>query len=364
MKQVSLVKRRIVKVREIIPHLLAMVLLSGYILATSYYAAANFAIGYWSYGLYYGLASIVFLWIFLPHIFHNWCRIYMIASSPDCDYIRLDRLLSRISKVLQTMRCPAARLLGPDLGTLRLYQGRYAEAEHLFISTLQEIERSPSLLRGLPQHAIYECALATAYARQHRLDEAYGELEKAFKRVQKAGAESQMYSIFPLAGRASLNVEKDDLQAAQEDIGGVLSALKGIEPPRGAWRNYAPRLKCTAYLVSAVVYMKMNEVEKANKFFDAIFNTIDQTSDAISPLSVKWINVLAQEYMHKHLYEKAESLFNLSYGLLRHVPDHPDCQQTLSCFRQLLLETNREQEIKDMLAWVRPSFKELPSRAD
>jgi len=336
-----------------------MLFLSAFVVVTAYLSATSFATGSLNYGLYYAVCSAIFFWIWLPHICQNWFQIGLILNTPGCDYLAMDRQLTSATNLFEALRCPTRRLLYPELALLKMYQGLYAEAESWMRKALDDIAKSR--FSKLPQFAIHECTLATIYAREQRFDEADNELEKAFKRVYTSYRGAEMFMMFPLAVRASLKLQKEDLQGANEDVGNLLRAIERYEPARGLWKTYAPRLKCSCYLVGAIVYLKLNQQEKSDKFVETFFNTIAENGVAISPVSVKWINMLAEQYLQIRRYETAEDLLDVSYDLLRQVPNHPDCQPTLASYKQLLLDTGREKEVADMLAWVKPQRKDLPA---
>jgi tetratricopeptide (TPR) repeat protein len=357
MKQQLLVKPRSSRMSETLPEFIAIIFPVGYALIFAYYSFANFAHGFWDYGLYCGLTSLFMFWLFAPSVYQNWMRIYVVWHMPSCDYLQMERDFSRIAKILKKLRCPSAGIAQYDLATLKMYQGHYVEAVDLYTAALKDSEKSQ--YRNEPFFSIYECVLASIYARQDRMEESHQQFEKAFNRVKNTSEANKLYSVIPQLYRASLLAENADLERAREDIVKVLSVFETCRLPRGFRKRFLNRLKAAANLIGANVFLKGNDLEQANKFRDAYLLAYAEDSEVLTPVSVRAINRLAEGYLSRGLHESAENLLNLSYGVLRRIPNHPDGQETLSSFKRLLLDTDRKDEIEDMLLWVRPLPREL-----
>ena len=268
----------------------------------------------------------------------------------------LSKVCNSAVRFMKFFRCPNSA--GQNvLAGIKMSEGQYGDAEYLFSDMLQRIGKTQ--WRTAPQYVIYECNLALAYVRQHRVDEAKDILEKAFVRLKDVSKEFEVYSIFPLQHSMMIDIEEGNLEGAKEKLDMLREHFLSPQLPRGFSREWFTQLQSSTSLASAILFIQTGELELAEDSYQSFLRFRANDQAAITPLSVKWMNLLAKEYLQNKMYERAEDLLNLSYGLLRRVPNHPDCQQTLGLFRQLLIDTNRKEDIEDMLAWVRPLNREL-----
>jgi tetratricopeptide (TPR) repeat protein len=352
----SLISKRASVLKRTTPQLVATLFFLFSVSFTAYYSAVAFAEGTWLSGLVYAFGSLFLLWLYAPGILENWITIYIAWHLPSCDYLHLDRICSRVVNVLRFFRC--ANSAGRQhLALIKMYEGQYGDAEYLVSNVLRDLANTQ--WRNAPQYVILECHLASAFARQNRMDEARDIVEKAFVRIEDASDGFELYSMFPLLHSMSFDIEEGHLDKAKESLIALQHSIAAPKLPRGFSRAWLTKLESGTALLSAILFLRTGELEIAEKSYLTFFDFVARDEESINPLHVKWMNLLAREYLQNKMYDRAEDLLNLSYGLLRRIPNHPDCQQTLGLFRQLLLETNRKDQLEDMLAWVRPLNREL-----
>jgi tetratricopeptide (TPR) repeat protein len=317
--------------------------------------AAHTFLGVTSLFLFFGL-----LWLWIPPLvacvlrFHFWIHMH------DRQYARIDLAYWRATNALKYLGRPLyLEIITSDLATMRLAQGYYDSAVALYQEALKSAEVTKPQRNQRRFHekrlAMFKRNLATALFRNHRPIEAELLCEEALEKLgkEKEDPTSDVFRANTHNTIASIRLDLGELDSAEEHLNAARDIWEGLgskQPfPKALLHSYiAP-----TWLLLASLYLERNDLARADHFCDLALTLLKEDDLAFPSLQLKNINRLAEGYITRESFKRAEQLLEISYQIASELPFHPDSQNTLTGYEKLLRLTDRQNEIADMRSYLK-----------
>ena len=224
-----------------------------------------------------------------------------------------------------------------DLGDLYDNQGRYGEAEPLYLRALSLRER---VLGGEhPEVASTLNNLVLVYRNQGRYDKAEPLQLRALAIVEKMLEEEHPYTAIALSNLAGLYVDQGRYDEAEPLYGRALSIEKRV---RGAVH---PALASTLNNL-ALLYHHQGRYDEAESCYQRAHSIWEQAFGTQHPDVALSLNNLATVYDYQGRKDEAEPLYRQAIALREQLlgPEHPDVAQSLSNLASMYYEQGRYDE--------------------
>ncbi|MBS2002790.1 MAG: tetratricopeptide repeat protein [Cyanobacteria bacterium SZAS LIN-5] len=301
-------------------------------------------------------AFITFLtYLSLPIFIHSCVQFIVQKDIVGKDYEAMDRAYLRALNLITRLHLNhggVRTFLLAELGRMRLLQGQFDSAESYFLEALASTaknERSPRINK-----AILYFNLAGALRRQGLFQEASDRYEMGMKFLHSGDAKTLAFLSFANLSIAALKLEQNELAGAEQCLlkAKELMDRTDLQKAFPAVQKIQAELTCLSSLT--LVLLRKGDLDAAETIGAKFLLLAAQHLGAISSLELKTLNSIAEEYIALGQSEKAERFLEIAYAVARDFPFHPDSLESLECYENLLLITNRKAEIADMRMWLRP----------
>lgn len=283
--------------------------------------------------------------------------IYLNKKYRDKRYSELDIAHARALKLLSKLPCRKTLdvpIMMSNLGLMRLCQGHYENAEDLFRQAYSYIKKD-RYLRDSFAAAILLNNLACACLRRGNLVEAELHANEALEILSKP--KSKQYKIMtalPHAVIGNVHARLSEYDTSVEHLTEAIEIYQNYKAPAGTIGASLLQGKTHTSFWLAYDFAKMGKWPESEKHLQSALTLIDEDSSAINALTIEIMYMLANEYMNVQKFDRAERLLDLAYGLCVETPFHPDAKNVLNYYEKLLLITDRQAEVADLRAWLRP----------
>lgn len=260
----------------------------------------------------------------------------------------------RILNRLGVRRSFFKALMLVQIGRMRMYQGFFDGAEDPMEDAIL-IAKHEKLYSKSPSMGMLHANLGAAYLRQERFVEAEVQFEEALALLGGNHPLCVYCTAYVKCFIASIRFELDELDEAYELTTNSLSVLKSRKPPPPLQLIHARQAIINCYAVLATIDMRKKNFDDARSHADSLMRTLSVDSQILTVTNVKYLRMLADEYLINGDFDRAEDLLNFAYSVASNSPFHPDSQDVLLSFEKLLLVTDRGEEVSDMKSWLRSS---------
>lgn len=306
--------------------------------------------------LFSGLLSLLLIWLSPGPLIttYLYAQVYRYLHNRQAQ--RFEFLCSRVIRILDKLpvfKSSSNPTLLSLLAIAQLEQGHFKSAEATYRNALLQAQRSYGGrdTRWAPTVAILSTNLAVACIKQNNFVEADLLVDQAFEILKKANSQGlEILSTFPHLAASAIQYELNEITEAQHHAEMAMTTLQTASRPLQL-RTAIIGSETQAILQLATLYIRNGNLAKANELCDQIIN---DCPSPLSTLSLKWLNLLATDYMNCQDFDRSERLVTMAYEIARDYPYHPDARPTLDCFEKQLLLTNRQAEVADMRSWLLP----------
>ncbi|HEY9788779.1 MAG TPA: tetratricopeptide repeat protein [Candidatus Obscuribacterales bacterium] len=333
---------------------IATVVIVGFAyLATHGFLEADYIIaGCGLFGVLLSLWSLGSLYITIPLSMK-----FMSAYYGSQDYAAIDRAHSRALKMLS--RLPLRKRVDiavtmSNLALARLCQGYYDSAESLYTQAAKYIEKNPRLAQSVTPVVIYH-NLAVTKARQNKFVEAELHATRALEIAQlpKVQKTNKMVAAAPLSAIGYIRYKLGEFVSAKQMLLDAISTYESSPLAPGLSRQGVGQGQAAVFLGLCAVTIKLDQQSESEQWCDKFFETISSNPNVVTTMSLIYLNDIANEYMNRKMFDRAQKLLDLAYSLGHKFPFHPDAIQMLNYYEKLLLLTDRQYEVADMRSWLR-----------
>ncbi len=211
---------------------------------------------------------------------------------------------------------------GCNLANVYKAQGRYEEAERLFVEMLKTAQWPEEHRRV---ELLYTCALADTYREQGRYDKAEPLFVKTLEKLRLLLGKKHLRNLPHIYGLARLYMDQDRHEEAKTLFS------EALQIARGRHRQGHP---VTLRLVNglAVLHTKQKQYDEAETLFDEALKGRQRELGEDHPDTLETKNDLAVLYKEQARYDEAESLLLESLEGRRKVlgEEHPDTLGSLN----------------------------------
>lgn len=297
------------------------------------------------------------LWAFGGHYISIPMTIYLNQKYRQKRYSELEVAHAKALKLLRklpfrkTLDLP---ILTSNLALLRLCQGNYENAESLFRDAVTFISKE-TVVKDSFSAAILINNLGCACMRLGNYVEAEVHANRALEILALPKNKNyRLVASLPYSLIGAVHTKLEEYDTALENFKEAFRIYENEKAPAGTIMTSFTQGRTQVRLWTAYVHAKLGKLEESENDCDLAFTLIQQDATAINTLTIEILYMLANEYMNAKLYERAERVLGLAYSQCVESPFHPDAKLVLNYYEKLLLLTDRQSEVADMRAWLRP----------
>jgi tetratricopeptide (TPR) repeat protein len=307
--------------------------------------------------IFYAAMFALSLWAFGGHYISIPMTIYLNQKYKQKRYSELEVAHAKALKLVRSLpfrKTWDLPILTSNLALLRLCQGNYENARNLFGEAVTFIAKE-SMVKDTYSAAILINNLGCAEMRLGNYVQAEVHANRALEILAlPKNKQYRLIAALPYALIGAVHAKLEEYDTSLEHFDEAAKIYQNEKPPAGTITTSFMQGRTQMLLWTAYVHAKLGEMDESENDCDLAFSLIQQDSTAINTLTIEILYSLANEYMNAKHYERAERLLGLAYSQCVESPFHPDAKLVLNYYEKLLLLTDRQSEVADMRAWLRP----------
>jgi|GEM_PF-859606 len=313
-----------------------------------------------------GLYSILMLWIFgstligAPVLFMAVRQLeqrnFFVAEQSFKNYLDL-------VKRLRLYQDGHYQVATANLALIKLTRGDYHHAELLYEELIAKTKVNKRQA-GHTLAAVYINNLACVKISQALTHEDLFdlELEEAERLANEAltiwrsghGRKSPGGAAYPLLALAEIKILRHDLEAGEKLLQEVIQLNNSAKQSIFVLPSSRQDLYFESYLWLTLLYLKQGKKTEADAIIKSLISQLQVRPAPVLQHSMAVLNRIVRAYMEIGALTEAEEVLNFAYSVARGFPMHPEAQEIAETFEELLIKSDRKDEIADMKLWIRP----------
>ncbi|MBS2009776.1 MAG: hypothetical protein JST01_22160 [Cyanobacteria bacterium SZAS TMP-1] len=250
-----------------------------------------------------------------------------------------------------------------NLALIKLSRGDYHHAEVLYEDLIAKNKSSKRLANhGLT--AVYINNLAGLKVAQAVLHEELFDLElsEAERLANEAlaiwrgagGKKSSGEAAYPLQLLAEIYILRGQLPEAEKALSESIELNGGAKQSAVILPEARQGLYFESHFWLGLLLLKQGKKDQADKIIAGLIDQLRKSPAPVLQHSMLVLNLITREYVEMGALAEAENVVSFAYSVARGYPVHPEAQEIAHTFEDILIKTDRKDEIADMKLWIRP----------